>query len=235
MICIECGEILEEIAKYCSNCGVKQPEMKTQEPEFDDKISEIMENEETLDLNEKYCNLFEAYKERKLPFDQGYIISSFFSEASLYSIYEVFYYASLKEIFVTSEGLHFITSGKKLYILVEPPTYQLKNQEPVSRSKSSGEYIPFRFNEMDIITTKNQTKIMIAKEPINLFGCYTVFEPKGSNFALLFYQLPDMFASIATLFKESLNKHGKIYENDAMETGWCIATTIKKTMGWIYR
>jgi hypothetical protein len=185
---------------------------------------------ETLDPNIKYRNLFEAYKDGKLPFAQGYIISSFFSETSSYSIYEIVSYARLWEIFVTAEGLQFATSGKKLYILVEPPTYHLKHQEPVSRSKSSGEFIPLRFNELDIITTKNQTKIMIAKEPIESFGSFTVLEPKGSNFAVVFYQLPDMFVSIATFIKESLKKQRKVAESDAREAARRIAMTIEKSM-----
>jgi hypothetical protein len=194
--------------------------------------SESSFSEEMLDSKMKYSNLYEAYKEGKLPFDQGYIVSSFFSETSFYSIYEVVSYAGLREIFLTAEGLQFVTGGKKLYILVEPPTYNLKQYEPVSRSKSSGEFVPLRFNELDIITAKDQTKIMIAKEPIESFGSFTILEPRGSNFAVLFYQLPDMFASIAAFFKESLNKKRKVPENEAKEASRRIAVTIEKSMGF---
>jgi hypothetical protein len=41
MFCIECGENLEESAKFCSKCGVKQPEKEMQEPEVADNTAEI--------------------------------------------------------------------------------------------------------------------------------------------------------------------------------------------------
>jgi len=74
-----------------------------------------------------YRNLFDAYSMGKLPFAEGYIVSSFFSETSNYGIYEVVSYAGVKEIFLTETGLQFVTGGKKLYILVEPDTYQIKS------------------------------------------------------------------------------------------------------------
>jgi hypothetical protein len=217
--------------------AVKKPELVNKLAESSMPEVEITPNTETtvseaLDPNIKYRNLFEAYRDGKLPFAQGYIISSFFSENTSYSIYEIVSYAGLKEIFMTAEGLQFVTGGKKLYILVEPETYHLKHVEPVSRSKTDGEHIPLRFSELEIITTKKQTKIMIAKEPIESFGAFTILEPKGSNFAVVFYQLPDMFASIATFFKESLNKQRKVPENEAKDASRRIAATIEKSMGF---
>ena len=182
------------------------------------------------DSNVKFRNLFEAFSHGKLPFSQGYIISSFFSETSAYSIYEIVSYAGVKEIFLTETGLQFITGGKKLYVLVEQDTYPLKYQEPVSRR--DGERIPKRFNELEIITAKNQSKIMVAKEPNETFGSFTILKPQGQNFAVVLYQLPDVYNTIAGFFEDSLNKMRKIPQIDAKKAAELISKTVEKYMSF---
>ena len=177
-----------------------------------------------------YRNLFDAYNQGKLPFAEGYIVSSFFSETSAYSIYEVVSYAGVKEIFLTETGLQFVTGGKKLYILVEPDTYQIKYQEPVSRAE--GEKIPKRFAELEIITAKNQTKIMIAKEPNESYGSFTILKPSGINFAVVFYQLPEVYKSLTDFFVESLNRQRKVPEHDAKAAAQKVTEILKKYMSF---
>jgi flagellar biosynthesis GTPase FlhF len=177
-----------------------------------------------------YRNLFDAYSMGKLPFAEGYIVSSFFSETSNYGIYEVVSYAGVKEIFLTETGLQFVTGGKKLYILVEPDTYQIKFQEPVSRAE--GEKIPKRFNELEIITAKNQTKIMIAKEPNESYGSFTILKPTGINFDVVFYQLPAVYKSLADFFVESLNRQRKVPEHDAKAAAQKVTEILKKYMSF---
>jgi hypothetical protein len=177
-----------------------------------------------------FRNLFEAYSQGKLPFAQGYIVSSFFSEKSAYSIYEIVSYAGVKEIFLTETGLQFVTGGKKLYVLLEPDTYQIKYQEPVSRAE--GEKIPKRFNELEIITAKNQSKIMIAKEPNESYGSFTILKPTGINFAVVFYQLPEVYKSLSDFFVESLNRQRKIPEHDAKTAAQTIINILKKNMSF---
>jgi hypothetical protein len=177
-----------------------------------------------------FRNLFDAYNQSKLPFNQGYIVSSFFSETSLYSIYEVVSYAGVKEIFLTETGLQFVTGGKKLYILLEPDTYQLKFQEPVSRAE--GEKIPKRFNELEEIIAKNQTKIFIAKEPNESFGSFTVLKPTENNFAMVFYQTPKMYESLAEFFVETFNRQRKVPEHDAKNAAVKIVDILKKHMSF---
>jgi hypothetical protein len=178
----------------------------------------------------KYRNLFDAYSQGKLPFAHGYIVSSFFSETSNYSIYEVVSYAGVKEIFLTETGLQFVTGGKKLYVLLEPDTYQVKFQEPVSRAE--GEKIPKRFSELEIITAKNQSKIMVAKEPNEAFGSFTVLKPTGVNFAVVFYQLPDVYQSLAAFFVDTLNRQRKVPESDAKKAAQLITGVLKKSMSF---
>ncbi|MCL2265241.1 MAG: histone H1-like repetitive region-containing protein [Treponema sp.] len=186
---------------------------------------------EVVDANIKLRDLFDAYTQGKLPFAQGYIVSSFFSDTSAYSIYEIVSYAGVKEIFAVGEGLQFVSGGKKLHILVEPDTYHFKSVEPVSRAE--GERIPKRFNELDTYITKNQNRIYIAKEPGETTGSFTVLKPKGAiNFAVVFYQLPDLFESLAAFFEESLNRQRKVPQSDAKKVALQVVDILKKTMSF---
>ncbi|MCL2179952.1 MAG: hypothetical protein FWB83_02395 [Treponema sp.] len=178
----------------------------------------------------KYRNLFDAYEKGKLPFAHGYIVSSFFSANSAYSIYEIVSYEGVKEIFLTATGLQFNTGGKKLYILVEPDTYHFKPVEPVSRSE--GEKIPKRFNELETIIAKNQTRIMVAKEPTESYGAFTILKPQGMNFSIVFYEMPEVYDTLAVFFEESLNRQRKVPQSDAKKAAHEIASIVKKTMGF---
>jgi RNA polymerase subunit RPABC4/transcription elongation factor Spt4 len=234
--CKKCGEELEEGMVICPVCGKtvgegasKKPEAKKKQLERKTSLKkQIDEGEELSDVS--FRNLFEAYSHGKLPFANGYIVSSFFSETSYYSVYEIVSYAGVKEIFLTDTGLQFVTGGKKLYVLAEPDTYQLKFQEPVSRA--DGERIPKRFSELDIITAKNQTKIMISKEPNESFGSFTILRPSGVNFAVVFYKRPDVYESLVDFFVESLNRQVNIPEHDAKIAAQNITKILKKHMGF---
>ena len=197
------------------------------------KISEAQPlNTQTddLDPNVKYRDLFEAFKQGKLPFAQGYIVSSFFSATSAYSIYEIVSYAGVKEIFPSGDGLQFVTGGKKLHVLVQPDTYHFKPVEPVSRAE--GERIPKRFNELDEIVTKNQSRIYVSKEPIETYGSFTILKPQGINFAVVFYQMDDVYESMEKFFEISLNQQRKIPQSDAKKVAAKIVEVLKKGMGF---
>ncbi len=112
---------------------------------------------------QKAVDLFKAYAEGKLPSDGGYIVSSFLDEHSAYSRYEVIAYNGVKSIVLTNEGLTFQTDGNKIFVLAEPPNYAQKHLEPFRRTAK--DQIPHRFSELDILTTKNQTKVMVSKSP----------------------------------------------------------------------
>jgi hypothetical protein len=178
----------------------------------------------------KAMDLFEAYVQEKLPKDQGYIISSFFSENSAYSIYEIVSYSGVKAIQLTETGLLFQTNGKKLHILVEPASYPLKAMEPVHRNDR--ERIPKRFSELETIIAKNQTRIMVSREPIESFASFTVLKPTGINFALVFYNLPDINENLTTFFEKSLNMELKIPQSDARTASRVIAGIVERTMSF---
>jgi hypothetical protein len=173
-------------------------------------------------------DLFEAYTKNEMPKDQGYVVSSFFSGKSAYSIYEVISYSGVKAIYPEGSGLTFQSTGKKLHILIEPASYPHKALEPYVRNNT--EQIPKRFNELEILTAKNQTKIMIAKEPVESFSSFTVLRPTGINFALVFYQLPDLYESLARFFEKTLNQEAGIPQLDAKKASKRISAIVEETM-----
>ncbi|MCL2211862.1 MAG: hypothetical protein FWB95_08075 [Treponema sp.] len=177
-----------------------------------------------------FRNLFDAFAQGKLPFNQGYIVSSFFSEKSMYSIYEIVSYAGVKEIFPTADGLTFVTGGKKLYVLLEPDTFHQKFVEPVSRSE--GEKIPKRFTELETITASNQTRIMVSKEPNESYGSFTILKPTGINFSMIFYDTPELFGSLTAFFTDSFNRLRRVPAGDAKKAGKLIADIVKKGMSF---
>lgn len=178
----------------------------------------------------KAMDLFEAYAQDKLPKDQGYIVSSFFSLNSTYSKYEIVSYAGVKAIYLTEDGMTFETNGKKLHMLIEPPNYSHKAIEPFLRS--SVDQVPLRFSELDQVVSKNQTKIMIGKQPVETFSSFTILKPTGINFALVFYHLSDVYDTLTIFFEKTLNKEAGVPMVDAKKAAVKAIETVKTTMGW---
>jgi hypothetical protein len=185
---------------------------------------------EALMAQEKAVDLFTAYAESKLPSDGGYIVSSFLDQTSAYSRYEVVAYSGVKSIVLTPEGLTFQTDGNKLFILAEPPNYAQKHLEPFRRPAK--DQIPHRFAELDILTTKNQTKVMVSKNPLMTYGSFTILKPSGENVAFLFYNLPDVYGSIARFFSTALNKEATVPKTDAEKAGALVVEGLKKFTIW---
>jgi len=161
----------------------------------------------------KALDLFQAFKDGKLPKDEGYIVSSFFGESSKYSIYEIVAYSGVKSIYATEEGLTFQTDGNKLFVLVEPATYSKKYEEPYLRDQKHN--VPQRFSELEIFNSSNQTKVMVSKNPLITYSSFTVLNPTGANFSLVFYHLPDVLETLSTFFTQSLNKEAGVPKSDA--------------------
>jgi hypothetical protein len=178
----------------------------------------------------KAMDLFEAFAQEKLPKDEGYVISSFFSPRSAYSIYEIVSYSGVKSIYPIDTGLTFQTAGKKLHVLVEPPSYHHKSIEPYVRAND--QQIPLRFSELEQITAKNQSKIMIAKKPIDSFSSFTILRPTGVNFALVFYRLPDLYDSVALFFEKTLNREAAIPQADSRKAAKRIVEIMREHMNF---
>ena len=178
----------------------------------------------------KAIDLFEAYAQNKLPKDKGYIVSSFINGNTGYSIYEIISYSGVKAIYPEGDGLTFQSSGKKLHLLVEPPSYPKKGTEPYLRDKS--EQIPLRFRELDIVTAKNQTKIMIGKKPNESLTAFTVAKPEGLNISFVFYDLEDLYDTLTKFFEQSFNKDAGVPQADAKKAAQQIVETVENTMAF---
>jgi hypothetical protein len=181
-------------------------------------------------MSAKALDLFQAYDENKLPKEGGYIVSSFFSQNSTYSQYEVVAYNGVKNIHLSEEGLTFQTDGNKLFVLVEPSQYPHKYVEPFRRSSS--EQIPHRFSELNIIISKNQSRVMISKEAIITYSSFTILRPTGMNFSLLFYNLDDVMESLEFFFTQTLNKEAKVPQSDSKKASKQIIETVKRFTIW---
>lgn len=173
----------------------------------------------------KAMELFQAYAQDKLPKEGGYVISSFLDETSTYSIFEVVAYSGVKSLYLSSDGLTFQSDGNKLFILVEPPTFPRKHVEPFRRD--SNEKIPHRFSELEILTVKDQSKIMISKEPVYTYGSFTILKPTGINFAFIFYNQADVHDSVRQFFEQTLNQEAKIGKPDAKKAARAIVGGIE--------
>ncbi len=178
----------------------------------------------------KALDLFQAYSQDKLPREGGYIVSSFFSEGTAYAIYEVVAYSGVKNIYLTSEGLTFQTDGNKLFVLVQPAIYPQKYVEPFRRD--SQHKIPHRFNELEIYTAKNQTKVMVSKEPIETYSSFTILKPEGMNFSLIFYATDEVLETLEYFFQETLNKETQIPKTDAREAAKLVIAGIQRFGIW---
>jgi len=178
----------------------------------------------------KAMDLFEAYTQDKLPKDQAYIVSSFVNTGNGYTIYEVICYSAIKAIYPEGEGLTFQSSGKKMHMLVEPPSYPNKAIEPYLRDK--GDQIPLRFSELELHTAKNQTKVFIAKKPIDSLSSFTVAKPVGFNVSILFYKTPEIYDTLQKFFEQTFNKDAGIPHSDAVKSAKVTLEVIQKQMAF---
>ena len=178
----------------------------------------------------KAMDLFEAYTQNKLPMDEGYIVTSYFKADSAYSIYEIVSYSAVKDIYASGNGITFQTNGKKLFILVEPSTYNHKAIEPYCRSE--GYQIPLRFSEANIITAKNQSKVIFNKEPQQAISAFTILRPEGINFAFLFFTQPGVVDSLELFFSKTLSAEAGLPQADAAKAAKSIAKLASEKLTW---
>ena len=181
-------------------------------------------------MSVKAMDLFEAYNNDKLPKDQAYIVSSFINSNTGYSKYEVISYSGVKAIYPEGNGLTFQSSGKKMYILIEPPSYPKKATEPYLRDKT--EQIPMRFKELDLHTSKNQTKIFVAKKPTESLSSFSVAKPEGHDVTFLFYELPDLYDTLEKFFEKAFNNDAGVPQSDAKKAAQMIINVVKNQMAF---
>ncbi len=181
-------------------------------------------------MKAKVLELFKAYADGQLPSEGGYVVSSFLDETSPYSRYEVVAYSGVKSIVLTSEGLVFQTDGNKLFVLAEPPSYPQKHTEPFRRTAK--EHLPHRFSELDILTTRNQTKVMVSKTPLLTYGSFTILKPSGNNFAYIFYNIADVLQTLEKFFAATLNKEAGVPKAESEKAAALVIEGVKKFTIW---
>ena len=174
--------------------------------------------------------LYEAYEKNMLPKDEGYVISAFYLPDTPYSILEVISYSEVKNFFASNDSLTFQSNGKKIYILVEPSSYNHKSQEPYVRP--SKYQIPLRFNDLNIYTCKNQYKVMYNKEPQMVMTSFTVLKPSGNNFSLIVFQQDDIQQTLSRLFQSALHNESNVPMNDSKVIGEDLAEMIVTKLCW---
>jgi hypothetical protein len=161
--------------------------------------------------------LFTAYTKGELPFEGGYILSSFFHDTSTYSRYEVTSYNNVKDIYPTTDGdLTFVADGKKLYVLVEPAGYPRKHMDPSLRE--TGFQIPYRFDELETITSRRQDRIMVGRKPVITYTSFTIVKSEGDNFSYIIYDTEDLPDIIEKFFLETIWRHANVPKIDAEKT-----------------
>ena len=178
----------------------------------------------------KAITLLKAYQQELIPTNGGFIITSNFDPDSVYSIFEITAFATLKDIYQTGDVFNFKTDGDRTHILVEPPIFTGKSVEPTFREADRS--IPYRFYELDIITCSRQEKIMIPKEPVKLHSYFTVQNSKGSDFTYLFFPTEDVYVAIKRFIADSLYNDCNIDKTDAIQAANLALTTIKKFTIW---
>jgi len=72
----------------------------------------------------------------------------------------------------------------------------------------------------------------MAKKPIESLSSFTVARPKGLNVCFLFYNLPDMYDTLAKFFEQTFNKDAAVPQSDARKAGKDAVTVIEKTMSF---
>lgn len=176
-------------------------------------------------------HLFEAFKEGKLPQYGGYIISAFFDNSSTYTIIEIVGYDNVREIRQENEDLIFKSAGCKLYALVEPAHFPLKNVEPCQRDKDRK--IPYRFSELNVLKTKNTDIIYIGKKPIISYASFTILKPRKTDFSVLFYNVANVFQNMQDFILPVINKAAGIPKKDALRASKEIVKGVHNFHTWL--
>ena len=134
----------------------------------------------------KIMDLFEAYTNGELPREGGFIITEHLDDSSRYARYEVISYGNVKDIYMIEEGIMFQADGRKIFVLFEPLNYASKHVEPAYRDDAHR--IPYRLKELEVMATKRQEKIMVAKEPVETYTSFTVANETGLTTSYIVYK-----------------------------------------------
>ncbi len=181
-------------------------------------------------MRHKAIDLFHAYTGNSISREGACIVSALFDPDSEYAKYEMVAYKKLQAVYLSAAGLTFQTDANKLYVLVEPASYAQKDKEPFQRTKDK--QIPHRFSELEIFTTRKQSRIMVSKKPVMVYSSFTIPKPLNDGFAFLFYNQPDVTESIASFLETTLIKENKLNKEEAGKAVGLISKSLCKFTVW---
>jgi hypothetical protein len=92
--------------------------------------------------------------------------------------------------------------------------------------------MPKRFDELETIIARNQYRVMVAKEPNEISGSFTILKPTSLNFSIVFYDNQQTYETIESFFIESLNRQRRVPQGDAKKAAQLIRSTINKSMSF---
>ncbi len=73
---------------------------------------------------------------------------------------------------------------------------------------------------------------MVSKQPLMTYGSFTILKPSGINFSFIFYNLPDVFDSIAKFFAATLNKEAAVPKSEAEKAAKLVVEGLKRFTIW---
>jgi hypothetical protein len=176
-------------------------------------------------------HLFDAFAQNKLPKYGGYIVCVRFSDESGYTVIEIIGYENLQDIFPEGDTLVFKSVGCKLFAIVEPATYLLKSVEPVNRP--SDQMVPYRFTELQKITTKRFQTILIGRKPVFMPTSFSVYKPEGDDLAVLFYDTAEVYANIQDFVIMILRDRLSVPAPDSRKAAEAIARGAREFHLWL--
>ena len=172
----------------------------------------------------KATSLAKAYMSETIPGAGGYLVSALFQSDSAYTIYEITAYANVKDIYKDGSELVFRTDGSRTFILYEPPTYIRKHLEPVHRE--AGLSIPYRFDEIDVLSGRKREKLMVPREHIHLHSSFTMLAWDSDSFSFIFHPTDDVLPALEKFITDSLYNDCNVARGDAKEASKLVMKTI---------
>jgi hypothetical protein len=73
---------------------------------------------------------------------------------------------------------------------------------------------------------------MVSKKPVITYSSFTILNPTGMNFSIIFYNLPDVLVSLHTFFQMTLNREAGIPKSDSKKAADTIIAGVKKFGIW---
>ncbi|MBN1696051.1 MAG: hypothetical protein JW881_00940 [Spirochaetales bacterium] len=180
----------------------------------------------------KASDLFQAYSENNIPAEKGTIIIVQVNSFTHYSRIQIISYYNATNIYHSEKGLTFMAHAKKIFILVEPETYEHKTREPVSRDDH--ERIPHRFDELTAIKAKTNARIMISSKPVLEYSSFSINRSNGEDCAFIFFDTDNISFVLRQFIEKTLIHESLIPSDDAQRAVQAIQPLLEDCREWNY-